>query len=348
MPLKVVKRPKSEFYYLRGTIGGVRYEESTQTADKALAEEIRAKREAELFKEQVYGKEAVVTFVHAVADYLEHGNADKRFMAPVLAHFGATLLRHIDQHAIDTAAKKLLPKAGPATRNRQVYTPVSTVLHHAARKGWCAHPVIARPKQPKGVIRWITSDEADKLIDACAPHLRPLVVFLLYTGARAGEAVWLDWSNVDLAKGQVTFPKTKNGEARSVPLHARVVHELGKSNRREGDVFLTDDGEPYTRPKRKDDTSAGSRIKSGFKGACRRAAITAFRVHDCRHTWATWHYRESRDLAALQKLGGWKSVQMVLRYAHTNVEEHADSIAKLPWNGAGGNLGETPVGKTGT
>lgn len=348
MSLKIVKRPKSQFWIIRGTIGGIRIEESTGTSEKALAEEMRAAREAELFKEKVYGKAATVTFAHAVADYLEHGRGDKRHMAPVLAHFGTTLLRHVDQHAIDVAAKKLLPNASPATRDRQVYGIVSKVLHHAARKGWCNPPIIARPKKPKGVVRWITPAEADKLIDACAPHLRPLVVFLLYTGARAGEALWLDWKNVNMETRQATFPRTKNGEPRSVPLHRRVVHELTALKHREGEVFLTPAGEPYARPKRPDDTSAGTRIKTGFAAACRRAGIKDFRVHDCRHTWATRHHQTHRDLGALQELGGWKSPEMVLRYAHTNVGQHADSIEKLPWNPSGGNPGEIVTGKTGT
>jgi hypothetical protein len=33
---------------------------------------------------------------------------------------------------------------------------------------------------------------ADRLIEACSEHLRPLVIFLLYTGVRIGEALWLD------------------------------------------------------------------------------------------------------------------------------------------------------------
>jgi integrase len=341
--LKVVKRPKSPYWYLRGTVKGQSVEESTGTSDKALAEEIRAAREAELFKEAVYGKQSVVTFAHSVVDYLELGG-DGRFLKPLLDHFGVTLLRHIDQDAIDRAAQKLLPKASNSTLNRQVYTPASAVLHHAARKGWCAVPILARPKQPKAVVRWIKPDEANRLIEACAPHLRPLVVFLLYSGARAGEALWLDWDNVDLKKRQVTFPKTKNGEPRSVPLHSRVVEELHKIDYRNGEVFRTPSGEPYTRPKGVADTSAGSRIGSAFSGACRRAGIKDFRVHDCRHTWASWHYQANRDLAKLQELGGWKTPTMVFRYAHTNVEHHAESIENLPW----GKSGDKAADKTGT
>jgi len=113
-------------------------------------------------------------------------------------------------------------------------------------------------------------DEAERLIEASARHLRPLVIFLLGTGARVGEALWLDWANVNLDNRQVTFPKTKNGEARSVPLHGRVVDALAALPRRNGEVFLTDEGKPYARPTREADTSAESRIHTAFASACRR------------------------------------------------------------------------------
>jgi len=57
----------------------------------------------------------------------------------------------------------------------------------------------------------------------------------------------------------------------------------------------------------------------------------------CRHTWATWHCIANRDLTKLQALGGWKTLSMVLRYAHTNVDEHKGSIDAPP----GGNPGES-------
>jgi integrase len=135
------------------------------------------------------------------------------------------------------------------------------------------------------------------------------------------------------------FPKTKNGEPRGVNLKADVVAALANLPHREGEVFRRRDGLPYERPDDDDDvdTSAGTRIKTAFRGACRRAKITDFHPHDCRHTWATWHYAENRDLGALQKLGGWKSVRMVMRYAHVNVDELAHTIDRLP----GGILGGT-------
>ena len=48
------------------------------------------------------------------------------------------------------------------------------------------------------------------------------------------------------------------------------------------------------------------------------------------YTWATWHYQANRDLTALRSLGGWKTHEMVMRYTHSNVEEHAHTIDRLP------------------
>jgi integrase len=87
-------------------------------------------------------------------------------------------------------------------------------------------------------------------------------------------------------------------------------------------LFSAARGAPYAEKE-----SGGGQIKTSFGGACRRAGIEDFSPHDCRHTWATWHYAANRDLIALMKLGGWKSERMVLRYAHVNVSQLAPSIA---------------------
>src|SRR6202008_5116467 len=101
---------------------------------------------------------------------------------------------------IDCGARKLYPHTSDSTRVRQFYGPVSAVLTHAAKRGWCSKLIVERPKLPQGRDRWITLAEANRLIKACADHLRPLVTFLIYTGARAGEALWLDWRHVDLQR----------------------------------------------------------------------------------------------------------------------------------------------------
>jgi integrase len=258
-------------------------------------------------------------------------------MASVLGYFGMKPLARIGLAEIEAGAKAVYPQASAATRNRQFFTPAVAVLRHAAQRGLCPMPIIARPAQDRTAPRWLTLEEAEWLIASAADHLRPLVVFLLYTGARAGEALWLDWNNIDLSRAHVTFPRTKNGEARGVPLHPRVVAALSNLPRRRGEIFRRPDGSPYERPKRPDDTSAGRRFRTAFAGAVRRAGLENVTPHDCRHTWATWHYASNRDLGALQRLGGWKSVAMVMRYTHINVAELAHTIAALPGGFSGGS-----------
>jgi integrase len=287
-----------------------------------------------LIQRSIHGTKATATFLEAAVGYLESGG-ERRFMKRLIDHFGTTPLASIDQAAIDHAAKKLYPTAAAATLNRQIYTPTSAVLKFASTLGLCDFRPLRRPKQPKGRVRWITPVEADRLITAGAAHLRPLLIFLLYTGARLSEALYLDWQQVDLERGHVNFVATKNGEARGVPLHPRVIDALSRLSHRDHEVFRRPDGRAYAR---KDE--GGGQIKTGFRSACRRAGITDLSPHDCRHTWATWHYAANRDLTALMKLGGWKSEKMVLRYAHVNVEHLAQSIAALPWGNPGEVKGE--------
>lgn len=330
--LKLTKRHGSPNYYLRGTIRGISVDESTgiDTGNTKAANEYKAKREAELLEESIHGKRAVATFSQAALSYIEAGGETK-FLEPIITHFGTMKLSAIGQHEIDTAARKLYPKHATSTMNRQAYTPISAVLRHAAKRGWCSQLMLERPDDPPPRVRWLTTEEANRLIDECSSWLRPLVIFLLYTGARCGEALWIDWRNIDLDRRHVQFLNTKNGESRGVPLHQRIVETLRGANNRTGYVFTKRDGTPYRLLDAEDpnDVSAGDRIKKGFAGAVRRAALEDFHPHDCRHTWATWHYQANRDLGALQKLGGWKTLSMVLRYAHTNVAELDQTIDRI-------------------
>lgn len=225
MPLKLYRKRGSPNWYIRGTVRGITVDESSKVAAKSDAETIRARREWECLQASVFGRKTTRTFLEATVAYMEAGG-ERRFLAPLIKHFGTTPLADIDQTAIDRAAKTLYPSGEPSTLNRQVYTPVSAVLKFAAKRGMCEFRQIDRPRQPKGRVRWLTSAEADRLIGACSAHLKPLIVFLLYTGCRLSEGLYLDWAQVDLKRGEVQFLKTKNGDARGVPLHPRAIAVL--------------------------------------------------------------------------------------------------------------------------
>ncbi len=335
MPLKLRRHSRSNRWYLRGTIRGISVDESTGTNDREAAEQIRIIREAQLLRQSIYGVEATTTFLEAAVGYLTDGG-EARFLGRfneqtgkwtgLIGHFGTTPISKIDQSAIDSAARQLLPNAKPATHNRQIYTPLSAVISWAATRNLTPVRRIARPRQPRGRLVWLKPNEVERLLAATAPHLKPLLIFLFGTGARVGEAVSLTWDQVDLQAKRVTFVDTKNGEHRGVPLNSRVLSSLANLPHRIGAVFRRPDGEAYAT---KD--AAGGQIKTAFAGACRRAGLKDVTPHTCRHTWASWYYMETRDLRGLMELGGWKSERMVVRYTHVNPDHLAEAVEKLPW-----------------
>jgi len=330
MPLKTLKKPGRIPWYIRGTINGRRYDETTETTDYKLAEAYRLKREREIHDEAIYGKSVTATFSAAAEHYLE-GGGSKRYLLPVIKEMGDDKLTTIDQERIDRCARKLYPRASNATRNRQVYTPIMAVMTTAAQLKWCSKPVIKRPKQPKGTIEWLRKEQALRLIEHSG-HMKPLLTFMFYTGCRCAEAIFLDWSQVDLDRRIVIFSKTKNGEERGVPLHPSIIEQLRGVNHREGPVFHTPRGTPYKPLRVKPDgtvESAGARIDNGFQAAATAAGLGKVNPHMTRHSWATWHYQANRDISALMRLGGWKSEKMVMRYVHVNVDELAGTIDRL-------------------
>jgi integrase len=344
MPLKLVQRKNSKTFYVRGTVRSIRCFETSGTSDKTAAEAYRAKREAELYEEALYGKRVVVSFQRAALNYLEFEARPVRtkdYIGRLVTHFGPMPLAMIDQSAAEKAVKAILKAdAAPATKVRSVYVPLTAVLNHANRRGWCGRPQFDLPSIPSGNTRWLMPSEAQSLINNAAEHLKPLLLFLVCTGARMGEALDLDWDDVDLAASKVVFRVTKNSVPRAASLPRAAVAALAALSGKEGRVFRRRDGQPYGDRFRE----GGGQIKTGWRGACRRAGITDARPHDLRHTWASWFYAVSKDPMLLKAEGGWKSLHMVERYAHLMPSELVSTITEV-WGSAHPRLGLLPGAK---
>jgi integrase len=327
--LKLTERHGSPYWYLRGTVRGISVDESTRIAvsNKTAANEYKARRENELLEESIHGKRVTADFAQAGLSYLKHGGRETHRILDIIEHFGTTKLSTIGQAQIDDGAVAVFPTMQNSSRRTFYYARVSAILKHAHKRGMCDEIHFDWPPLGNGVIRWLTKYEANRLIDE-GRHIKPLLIFLFYTGARIGEAMNLQLQDLDLERRHVQFIDTKNGTDRGVPLHPLVVKALSEMlsvhRPNGGDVFRRLDGTEFDH-----DAKPSNRIREVFKGACKRAGITNFRIHDTRHTWATWHYQANRDLGALQKLGGWKTLAMVMRYAHTNVDELSSTIDRL-------------------
>ncbi len=337
MPISLTRRAGSPFWYIRGTVRGRSIFETTGTDREDLADAIRIKREAELLERSVFGDRAVVTFAEAAAIYLEAGGSP-RFVGKVdcktgkwsglIGHFGTTKLSAIGQLELDKAARTLYPRASAETRNRQVYTPFIAIWSKAQTRGLCDMRRWERPKMTaKPRDRWVTEDEVGRLLGAAAPHLAPLVRFLVMTGARMSEALYLDWADVDLGAAWVVFRGTKrHGESRGVPLHPSLITELANLRHRSGLVFRTQKGAPY----RDTGKEAGGQAKTAWAGMCRRAGVKGVTPHTLRHTFSTWLTARGVSERIRDELMGHASSDTGRRYAHVPRDALVKAVAALP------------------
>jgi integrase len=336
--LRVTTRSDREGLWIVGTPirGGERIRRRAASDQRALAEEEAKTLEADILRTAWHGeRRGVRTFAAAVTAYIgfaARAEGDKRRLNRILRIVGIKTLAAIDQAEVDRICRLLLGAApNPATVRRGVIMPIRAVMNFAARRKWCDPPVFEVPKQPKGRTRYLLPGEAARLVDAAAPHLRPLLCFLLCTGARLSEALDLEWREVDLVGGRAIFWVTKGGERRDAKLNPRAIRELAALSHRDGKVFRWETkrptgraGAPPRRGGRAKRTGAyadrqrlgGGQIKTAFAGALRRAGLAGVTPHDLRHTWASWRYALDLDLLALKEEGGWSSTELVERYAH--------------------------------
>lgn len=315
MPLKLVapRAHRTKNWSIRGTYLGVRLDESTGTANRDLARKILNKRKEEIERGELSSRPEL-TFASAMMAYLNAGGSD-RFLKPIADHFGPrTLAREIDQIRIDAAAVALYPTGTPATRNRQVYSPISAILRHVGIR-----LELRRPKGAEGETRteWLNQEQAARAIKAATKidaDFGALLVTLLYTGLRISEALALEWERVDLSAGLAFVPKTKTGAPRAVHLPPPVVAALANIERKRF-VFRWSKGGALYALLRETEKDAG--MKLGF--------------HLFRHTYATWmRLYAGLSVEDLAQTGAWSSAKSAKRYAHIDAITIAGRANMLP------------------
>lgn len=322
MPLKLIPpRPgKSPNYSVRGTYLGQYVDRTTGSPDKATARKVLKRIEADI-EAGAFARDSGPTFADAALTYLDAGG-DDRFLEPLTQHFKATPLARIDQAAIDQAAKEIYPGASNATRNRQVYTPMSAILKRAGVEFSLKRPIGAEGNKRT---HWLWPEQAKKIFEQAYKKDQEFAIFILllcYTGLRLEEGLSLDISMVRLDENYAYVPDTKNDEPRAVFLPPLVVEALRNHPRgldREGYVFrYHKSGALY------------SKLKAVFKAA--KVPLPA-RVgfHIFRHTYGTWMTKYAGlDAKALRDTGTWKDIKSATRYRHAVTSEEAQKAQLLP------------------
>jgi integrase len=336
--MSLYKRKDSPHWWVKLSHNGRRIQRSTGTSDKAKAQEYHDKLKASLWDQERLGVKPRYTWNEAVVRYLAEKSHkasksdDKTHLRWVDRFLNGLTLDRINRDLLDRImAARRAGDVSNATVNRTMEV-VRGVLRMAAFEWeWLDRvPKVRMLPEPKRRIRWITRDEADRLIAALPEHLAAMVRFSLETGLRRSNVTGLQWSQVDLAPRTAWIhpDQAKARRAIAVPLSAAAVivirEQLGKH---ETHVFSYREA-----PVRQVNTKA-------WRGALARVGITDFRWHDLRHTWASWHVQAGTPLHVLQELGGWECVEMVRKYAHfssMHLAEYVDRLSSLRVVGSNG------------
>lgn len=325
MPLRIYRRP-SGLYHIRGTHHGVSVDRSARTRVAADAERVKEALERDIFERVVLGKPPEHSFAEAALGYMR-GGGERRYLTPILERIGAMALKGVTQSVIDDTAAALYPERAASTLNRQVYTPIAAVLNWAADEGMLGQVRrVRRPAQPAGRVDWRRPGELELVIEACPHPLSSLITQYVGTGARASELLQLDWCDVSPAGERIVLWETKGGYARHVPLQSRARAALPK---RPKGGRAGDDSRVWAR------WGAYDAVNTALRRATRRAGLPALSCHTLRHSWATWTYAMTQDLRLLMQLGGWRSVEMAMRYVHAGSPDVADEARAYGWEAPG-------------
>ena len=153
-----------------------------------------------------------------------------------------------------------------------------------------------------------------------ADRLEPLLLLLLNTGLRFGEAVQLRYRDINLKDRLITVAGegAKSGRTRMVPMNVEARKVLGALEGKR-DAFLF--------PGERDNHL--TTIKTAWTALLKEAGIAGFRLHDLRHTFASRVKRGGADLYTVQRLLGRSSPMMTQRYARLQPDDLRDAVEKV-------------------
>ncbi|AEG00340.1 tyrosine-type recombinase/integrase [Methylomonas methanica] len=307
------KRKRSKFWYYKFTVNGKTVFRSTGTEDKAKAQEIADKAKAQTYDVVKHGEKPVYLWQEAVIRWLTDSekksiDTDKYHLKWLATYLDDVYLHDIDEALIEKIIAAKLKIAGKTRVNRTTEL-VRSILNKAMKEWkWIdSTPHIRRFKEASHRLRWLTHEEANRLMGELPEHTKAMALFTLATGLRESNVTHLEWSQIDLHRriAWIHADQAKAGKTIRVPLNDDAVailrDQIGKHRVR---VF-TYCGRPVEK--------VGNKY---WRVALKRAGIEGFTWHGLRHTWASWHVQSGTPLNVLQELGGWSSYDMVLRYAH--------------------------------
>jgi integrase len=162
------------------------------------------------------------------------------------------------------------------------------------------------------------------------PFAAAAIRLLLFTGCRLREILHLKWENVDLERGLLFLPESKTGR-KTIVLNAPALAVLSGLNRL-GSYVITGDNPEKPR----------ADLKRPWEAVSKRAGLAGVRLHDLRHTYASFGAGSGLGLPVIGKLLGHTQASTTHRYAHLD----NDPLRRAAEN-IGGQIAAALEGKRG-
>lgn len=171
-------------------------------------------------------------------------------------------------------------------------------------------------KQPdKKMERFLTAAELNKLEEILenrqhnsksSPYTLASIWMLLYTGCRESEILTLKWKDVHLEESYLYLEDSKVG-VRTIPLNDKAKEIIQSLKKQEENPYVFCGKFPGTYLKE---------IKTTWRKVRTLSGIPDVRIHDLRHSFASFALKKGVDLYTVSKLLGHKNIATTTRYAH--------------------------------
>ncbi len=360
------KGEASKFYVCEFVYQGKRFQESTGATSKTVAKEYEKRRKAELERAAAglpteQKAKRIRTVNDVVARYLEGYKVNHRpksvlFAVGRLEHVKAALGNVVLSDLVNERIREYIRgRQSEKASNRTINMEVGELSRAIGQPWSLLWPKIRRLEERKDVGRALSTGEQRALLDALksrrTPHLGTLIPLLLLTGMRAGEALSLTWTQVDLLSKAILVgrAKTASGTGRTIPINDDLASILAAHRAWFAERF----GEPKTdhylfpwgKPVPADPTRHATDITWGWD-QLRQDASVSCRLHDLRHTFATRLAENGVPESTMLALMGHMSRAMLERYSHIRMAAKRDALAAItlrPAEAAAQNSEGVPV-----
>ena len=212
---------------------------------------------------------------------------------------------------------------------RELVTLRAALRNHGSPASVIASDLIETPRSPQPRDKWLTREQAARLIEeARLPHVRLFITLALYTAARRSAILSMQWSQVDLERGIIDLGAGSGNKKRAiVPIAPPLRTMLEEAIRgRTGPSVIEHAGVGV------------ASVKNGFSSAAIRAGVAGTTPNVLRHTAATWMAIAGVPLGEIARFLG-NSVAMVEKvYAKHSPEYLSGAVAALAGPGAGMGL----------